>query len=190
MSIEKSEKFLKAMKVIFKNEGGYSDHPNDKGGKTNLGITTATLKSAVANKITNITDVRELTRDVAENIYFQMYWTPSKAEIMKSPIDLIQFDVAVNSGVKNANKLLQRAINKCLNTNILVVDGIIGKNTLKYLDKVSTTNEQAIKFSHVFLDIRAVFYDEIIARNPSQKVFRNGWMNRIKNLRTIIQNGY
>ena len=189
MSI-KTEKFLKAMKVIFANEGGYVNNKYDKGGKTNLGITASTLKTANANKITNITDVKLLTFDVAEDIYYQMYWIPSKAEDMHSPIDLIHFDVSVNSGVKNANKMLQKAVNKALGSNVVGVDGIIGKNSIKYLSQVSDTDEKARQLSYIYLDVRASFYDDIIKRDPTQKIFRNGWMNRIQNLKNIIQKGY
>ena len=189
MSI-KTEKFLKAMKVIFANEGGYVNNKCDKGGETNLGITAATLKTANSNKITNITDVKQLTFDTAEDIYYQMYWIPSKSEDMNSPLDLIQFDVSINSGVKNANKMLQKAINKAFGSNILVVDGIIGKNTMRYLSQVSDTDIKAKQLSYIYLDIRASFYEDIIKRDPTQNVFRKGWMNRIQNLKNIIQKGY
>ena len=52
--MEKSQKFLKAMKVIFANEGGYVNNKYDKGGRTNLGITAATLRAANNNGITKI----------------------------------------------------------------------------------------------------------------------------------------
>ena len=37
-------------KVIRKWEGGWSDHKNDKGGKTNMGITLSTWKSCGYDK--------------------------------------------------------------------------------------------------------------------------------------------
>ena len=47
-------KFLKAIDIIFGNEGGYSNHRNDKGGATNFGITQATLREACNKKLTTI----------------------------------------------------------------------------------------------------------------------------------------
>ena len=184
--MEKSSKFLKAIKIIFRNEGGYVNNPNDKGGKTNMGITQSTLNTAVKNKITNISDVKNLTRDVCEDIYYKMYWLPSKAEDMFSPIDLIHFDIAVNSGIKNANILFQKTINRLLGKDILIVDGIIGKQTFLQFNSLIKSKDDAINFSNTLLDLRKVFYENIIRRNSSQKVFYNGWMNRIKHLRDTI----
>lgn len=184
--MEKSSKFLKAIKIIFRNEGGYVNNPNDKGGKTNMGITQSTLNTAVKNKITNISDVKNLTRDVCEDIYYKMYWLPSKAEDMFSPIDLIHFDIAVNSGIKNANILFQKTINRLLGKDILIIDGIIGKQTFLQFNSLIKSKDDAINFSNTLLDLRKVFYENIIRRNSSQKVFYNGWMNRIKHLRDTI----
>jgi len=39
-----------------------------------------------------------------------------------------------------------------------------------------------------FLDIRQKSYDAIVAKNPSQKKYYNGWNNRVKNLKNSIQN--
>ena len=188
--MEKTSKFLKAVKVIFKNEGGYVNNPCDKGGKTNMGITCSTLNTAVKNKITNITNVKNLTRDVCEDIYYQMYWIPSKAEDMLSPIDLIQFDIAVNSGIKNANILIQKTINTILNKNKLIVDGILGKQSFLHLNSIVIDKPHAINFSYILLELRKEFYKNIIRRNSSQRIFYNGWMNRIKHLKEIINQGY
>ena len=190
MATCKTDKFLKAIKVVFANEGGYVNHKDDSGGKTNMGITEATLKNEVKYGITDITDVKKLTRSVCEDIYFEMYWTPCKAESMKDAISLIHFDNAVNCGTVTAGKLIQRAINKVLNANVLVVDGIIGKNTLNYLDKVSATNEMALKFALVYCDIRDDYYNQLAINKPKMKVFLKGWHNRIQHLRDILNKGY
>jgi len=39
-----------------------------------------------------------------------------------------------------------------------------------------------------FLEIRQKSYDTIVAKNPSQKKYYNGWNNRVKNLKKSIQN--
>ena len=185
-------KFLKAIDIIFGNEGGYSNHRNDKGGATNFGITQATLREACNKKLTTIRNVKNLTTDVCKNIYYEMYWKPSKAEDLLSPIDLIHFDMAVNSGVKAAHKLFQRVINVLsTNENKIVVDAIIGKKTLTaYNNLVQGDINKALEFSYKYLELRSAFYEAIIRNNPSQKVFRNGWMNRLNHLKSIIQKGY
>ena len=190
MTVSKTDKFMKAVKVVFANEGGYVNHKDDPGGKTNMGITEATLKNAVKNGITDITDIKKLTRSVCEDIYFEMYWNPCKAESMKDIISLIHFDNAVNCGTTAANKQIQKAINRALNSNILVVDGIIGKNTLANLEKVSSTDEMALKFALVYCIIRDEYYDQLAANKPKMKVFLKGLHNRIQHLRDIINKGY
>ena len=186
--MDKTEKFIKAMKVVFANEGGYSNHSNDPGGKTNMGITEATLKQANKYGITDIKDVKKLTHSVCEDIYFQMYWTPCKAESMADGVSLIHFDCAVNCGTNTAAKLLQRTINRILNANVLTVDGIIGKNTLAYLDKVSKAD--ANKCALVYCTIRDEYYKRLAATKSKLKVFLKGWLNRVQHLRDILKKGY
>ncbi|MGS6271964.1 glycoside hydrolase family 108 protein, partial [Enterobacter hormaechei] len=55
--------------TILGKEGGYVDHPNDKGGPTNWGITQATAR---AHGYTG--DMRNLTREQALAILESDYW--------------------------------------------------------------------------------------------------------------------
>ena len=190
ITLNRTDKFNKAIKIILANEGGYVNHPNDPGGETNLGITTNTLKQANSYGITDLISVKNLTTEIASDIYYEMYWKPSKAENMLSPIDLIHFDATVNCGGSRANKLLQQAINFILAQKILVVDGIIGKNTLKYFNSVVTDDERAKEFSYILLDERDKFYENLAAKNSKMKVFLKGWHNRTNNLRKLIKKGY
>ena len=50
-------------------EGGYVDHPADRGGPTNWGITEAVARSA-----SFMGDVRDLTKGIAKEIYRSRYW--------------------------------------------------------------------------------------------------------------------
>ena len=183
----KTQKFLNAVRIIFKNEGGYVDNPNDSGGKTNMGITEGTLRTANKYGITKVTDVRNLTRDICENIYYEMYWKTCGAEDLMEPIDLMHFDASVHHGVAGANKILQKAINNVLDSNVLVVDGIVGKNTKNYIDKVITDTNSAKNFSLIYLDERDKTFQSIVNRAPKNKVFLKGWLNRTKELRRIVK---
>lgn len=156
------ENFPKALKFILQSEGGYVNHPSDKGGETNMGI---------AKKFYPDEDIKNLTVERAGEIYKHDYWDKVKGDWLPSGIDYVVFDSAVNHGAGNAGKFLQKAINR-INGQISV-DGIIGTGTLG----------KAIKLGDCLIPEiireRDIFYRKIIANDPSQEVFFKGWMNRL-----------
>lgn len=81
-----------AYAYIAPNEGGWSDHPLDKGGPTNFGIT---MKAARAHGY-DFEDLKAMTREQAKEIYRADYWfldaEPSNRVAAKV------FDIAVNMG--------------------------------------------------------------------------------------------
>ena len=186
MATSKNDKFMKCMKIVFENEGGYVNNPNDSGKETNMGITAATLKDANNYGITKIKDVKKLTRSVCEDIYFAMYWRTSKCDEFDEPLDLMVFDTAVHSGPTQAIKFLQKSINEALNGKVLVVDGLYGKNTKNYVDKCTSDINHTKLLCKTYLDIRENFLKELCNKKPKNKVFLKGWMNRINKLRKII----
>lgn len=90
--------FSDAMALAFKWEGGYSDDPADPGGATNLGITMATLEAWRGHPVTK-DDVRALRRADVLPIYEHNYWNAIKADALPDGVDLIAFDIGVNSGI-------------------------------------------------------------------------------------------
>lgn len=110
--------FDKAFSLLLGSEGGYSDHKADPGGKTQFGITE---RVARAHGFTG--DMRTLTRDEAKRIYRADYWEPVCADDLPPQVRYDVFDGAVNSGVKQSVKWLQRAAG-------VTDDGIIGPKTL------------------------------------------------------------
>ena len=73
------DKFKKVAPIILKHEGGYVNHPSDKGGPTNKGITQATWnKFALSdvNKQPTLDNLKQLTDDDATKIYWKRYWEP------------------------------------------------------------------------------------------------------------------
>lgn len=56
----------------------------------------------------------------------------------------------------------------------LTADGIVGPKTLASLNQVN-----ARTFFQVVKEDRVRFIDELCKKNPSQEVFRKGWINRI-----------
>ena len=107
-------------------EGGYSDHPDDPGGKTNLGITQGTLSEWLGRPAT-AEEVKELTPKAVRPIYLERYYKRVSAHQMPIAIGFVVADFAVNAGPGRAAKCLQLACNN-LGAG-LVVDGIVGAET-------------------------------------------------------------
>lgn len=103
-------------------EGGYSDHPADPGGATNLGITKAVLERSRGGAVSK-SEVRALTKKEAAAIYRKSYWEPCRCAQLPAGIDLAVFDCAVNQGVGRATRFLQQAAQ-------VNVDGQIGPVTI------------------------------------------------------------
>lgn len=121
--------FDAALKVVLHHEGGFVDHPKDPGGRTNMGITQATLTNARSPllKIDGLpADVRDLTVANAAAIYRAAYWDQISGDELPEGVAMILFDCAVNQGVGRAVKILQEALG-------VEVDGIIGSKTMAIL---------------------------------------------------------
>lgn len=170
---------------IIKREGGYVNHPSDRGGPTRWGITQA---SARANGYMG--DMQILPIDLARSIYRAEYVTKPRFDqiAILSPVLAEElFDTGVNCGVGFAKPLIQRALN-LLNQNgmggwpDLVVDGVLGSKTtdaLKiYLVKRGVQGEAVLlKILNIMQGQR---YIEIVERNPTQEAFFYGWIaNRV-----------
>lgn len=160
--------FNKFLNILLKVEGGYVNHPNDKGGCTNKGITIDTFKNYYGQDMT-CEDLKNITDEQAGKIYKELYWDRCWGdEIESDKVANIIIDWAVNSGVKTALRNVQKIVGT-------LVDGVMGNMTLTAINNYGE--------EELFLKIRNTrkqFYENIINRNPSQKVFRHGWLNRLK----------
>lgn len=122
--------------ALIEREGGYVNHPADKGGPTCFGIT-----EAVARAHGYAGAMRDLSREDAVAIYKRLYWLrPGFDQVAKrSPrVAAELFDTGANMGPAVAATFLQRALT-ALNRNgadypDLVPDGRVGERTLAALD--------------------------------------------------------
>lgn len=164
------------IKDILRREGGYVDHPADRGGPTNFGITQKTL-SLYMGRAALISDVKALQPDVAAEIYEQNYYY--KPGIQKFP-ELIQgfiFDCAVNHGPRRAIKFVQEVVNEAGRQPALDLDGAMGPNTRSGAEWALA--QMGEYFLGALIVERRNFYRAIVSHNPSQQVFLKGWMNRV-----------
>ena len=159
-----TDRFRRAIDYLLALEGGYVDHGADKGGKTNFGISQRSYPTL---------NIARLTRDEAIQIYHRDFWTKLKCdEIVPEKIACALFDMGVNAGLSAAVKILQRAINAT--GKPLSVDGAIGRATLAMVNTLPPD-----RLLEAFRRECLHHYAAIIDRDPSQKVFWNGWRNRI-----------
>ena len=169
---------------VIAREGGYSNHPADRGGPTNWGIT-----QAVARDNGFVGDMRALPRATAVAIYRRIYWDrPGYAFVaeMAPSVAAELFDTAVNMGVGTATGFLQRALN-ALNRNQrdypdLTLDRAIGARTLGALRAFRALRGKAGE-AVLLQAIEAMQGERYIAlaeNRPANEAFLYGWLaNRI-----------
>ncbi|AMM22980.1 glycoside hydrolase family 108 protein [Variovorax sp. PAMC 28711] len=110
--------FNEAFDRLLGHEGGFVDNPKDPGGQTNWGVTIAVARAAGYAG-----SMRDLPRDTAKAIYRKQYWDAVQADQLPEAVRFEVFDAAVNSGVGQAVKWLQRAVGT-------TADGVIGAQTI------------------------------------------------------------
>ena len=188
-------RFDECVNVVIGFEGGFSDHPQDRGGKTKYGITEATLNAAFSAGLVSHNNIKELSVDEAKIIYKANYWDKCKCGNLPRPLDMCVFDAAVHHGVGTSSKFLQEAMNKIVGADILVIDGIIGPMTLGVIEGWLTRYKNDCSFPIVFIcdrfiDRRLKFCSNIVANDGSQLKFLHGWLNRVLKLKEEIVNGW
>ncbi len=174
--VAKDEKRLeKVLDYIFKVEGGHSDHKNDKGGATKYGII-----ESEARRHGYTGNMKDFPKDKAIEIYKKDYYYKNNIDkIADDRVALSVFDWGVNSG--RGIKKIQETLNQKFNFN-LAVDGIIGEKTLAAMNSVEP--DLLLKEIHT---AQRGYYNYLADRDPSQKVFLKGWMNRVDRKEDFIK---
>lgn len=158
-----SQKFLDAVTIVLKDEGGYVWDKNDAGGETNFGISKRSYPNV---------DIKGLTKDGAIAIYYSDFWCKGPYETLAdSALASKVFNTAVNAGQSRAIKLLQQAAN-AQGAN-LTVDGLAGPKTIAAINAMHGPS-----VLQSYRDAQAAFYLAIIAKDPTQAKFKNGWIKR------------
>lgn len=160
---------------VLEREGGFVDHPDDRGGPTNMGITQRTLAEFFGRAVST-EEVRDLSRATARAIYRANYWQgPGFAGLHLPPViaELV-FDAGVHHGPHQATRMLQRAAGT-------TDDGIIGPFTQE-----AVMTSDLIPLAAGFLAERAEFFGQLITRDPTQAAFAHGWMRRLGEMIRLI----
>ncbi len=99
--------FAPCLAFTLKFEGGWSDHPRDPGGATMKGVTLATFSAYLGKRATK-TELRNISNQQLGDIYRRRYWNAIDGDKKPAGVDLMLFDIAVNSGVARAYKFDDR----------------------------------------------------------------------------------
>lgn len=165
----------KLFPFILKYEGGWAQHLADKGGATNMGITINTWKTCGYDKDRDgdidTDDLRIINQQDVFSIFKKHYWDRWKADqIQSQDIANILVDWLWLSG-SPAIRIPQQILG-------VKTDGIVGEKTIQALNNMPVPG-----FFYAIKEERLLFIENIIQRNPSQAVFRAGWINRLNNIR-------
>ena len=153
--------FDQAFIQLIGHEGGYVDDRRDPGGETKYGISSRAYPAV---------DIHALTLEGAKLIYFRDYWGPAGCDVVPDSIKFDLFDMAVNSGVRPAIKLLQAVVQT-------TQDGVLGPKTLQAVNSMDKT-KLAVRYNAGRLE----FYTTL----STWPAFGKGWVRRIAaNLRSI-----
>lgn len=160
--------------VIDKHERGYQKNPKDKGnminGKmigTKYGISAPVLQAHYGREIT-AEDMESLSKKEAGKILFDQFYKKYKIDKLPEELQKQALDYTINSG--------PLAIMKMQEYIGVKPDAIIGPKTLEAIGNLD--NDQLV-------DIRKKHYEDIIESDPTQNVFKKGWMNRAESFRPL-----
>ena len=139
------------------NEGGYINHPADRGGETKYGISSLWYPNE---------DIKNLTRERANMILYRDYWKNTNIYQLPDEFADIVLDDSIVQGQPTAIKNLQRALG-------VKDDGIIGADTLRSL---KNANYKILK--QKFIENVKSIEEQYLNNDPSQRVFEKGHKRR------------
>lgn len=172
---------------LIEREGGFVDHPADRGGPTNFGITEAVARAHGYGG-----PMALLPRSDAESIYRRLYWTRPRFDQVatrSSRIAAELFDTGANMGPGVATTFLQRALT-ALNRSgkdypDLTPDGRVGPVTLNALERflaVRGHERGEVVLMRALEALQGERYLRLAEKRPANEAFLYGWLaNRLGN---------
>jgi lysozyme family protein len=173
--------------ALIEREGGFVNHPDDRGGPTRFGITAAVARAHGYSGA-----MATLPRDEAAAIYRRLFWLRPRFDSIarrSARIAAELFDTGVNMGPAVAVTFLQRALT-ALNRNgsdyaDITPDGRIGPRTLSALDAflhVRGHDRGETVLMRALEALQGERYLRLAEKRPANESFLYGWLaNRLGN---------
>lgn len=127
-----ADNYQRSLALVLLWEGGYVNHPKDPGGATMRGITQRVYDAYRKQLGLAKKPVKGIAEAELQAIYKVQYWALVRGDLLPRGVDYAVFDIAVNSGVGRAIKMLQHAIGA-------KQDGALGVVTLEAVRKADPT---------------------------------------------------
>lgn len=170
---------------LIRREGGYVDHPADRGGPTRWGIT-----EAVARSHGYCGAMRDFPREKAVEIYLERYWLgPGFGGIATLAPRLAEklFDIGVNMGPVVAVRFLVRALDalgRGQRGHVRIeardtIDEQIRESLAAFLKRRGVQGESVLLTA--VRGMQAERYITLVERRPANAAFLFGWLaNRVE----------
>jgi len=182
--------FEVAIPLILKHEGLYINDPADRGGITKYGISLRYLRELLKmrpdlkdeldiNKdgVIDGYDILHMSKEEATELYQKEWWEQyGYGRIDYQPLATKVFDLAVNMGNEDAVELLQTAYNKFHGGYYLVVDGMLGDDTIDCANQLERA--ESVKLLRILKQLAVKRYVHLSQVHPSYKKFLIGWVRR------------
>ena len=161
--------FDEALTFVLANEGGFSDNPNDRGGRTNHGISSALLSRLKGYP----RDPKDLSFAQVRDIYYKEFWLKAPfTSLWNQRIANYIFDCCVLHGIGTGIEITQRAVWSVLGYQFLKDDGVMGTKTLAAIQQAGYLLMYAIVVE------RAAYCRLLCIKDNEQREFLNGWLKR------------
>lgn len=167
---------------VIRREGGYVNHPNDKGGPTKYGVTLRTL-SAYYGRQATLDDVKNLDREQAEEIFLRRYFVGPRLDTLPSSLHAILVDTSVLFGPRRAVEFAQSICNQA-GFGPIDEDGVVGPTTRATIKKAVRAMKEF--FVNAIVEERIAYHRARVEAVPSQEVFLKGWINRAEEFRVEV----
>ena len=157
--------FPKALAHTLQFEGGWSNNPNDPGGATMKGITLRTYNQYLGRQASQ-DELRNISDAEVAAIYRKLYWDECLGDALADGLDFALFDAAVNTGPREASRLLQRIVGA-------PADGVLGAKSLAAVNEYIAA-QGLPKLIDAYTESRQAYYRML----PTYVHFGEGWRKR------------